>query len=138
MRIVSYRDHHFAGVDALWRCCFPGDPPRNRASVAIPAKLAVSDDLLLVAEKAEGQVLGTVMAGYDGHRGWLYAVACDPAWRRQGIASALIEEACRRLTALGCAKVNLQIRAGNEEAAAFYRGLGFEEEARISMGLRLS
>jgi ribosomal protein S18 acetylase RimI-like enzyme len=134
MKIVAYQAHHFAGVDALWRACFPADPPRNRAGLAIPAKLAMGDDLLLVGEDSSGAVIGTVMAGYDGHRGWLYAVASDPAQRRRGIGTALVEEACRRLAALGCVKVNLQVRTGNETVAAFYEGLGFEVEPRVSMG----
>lgn len=134
MRIVTYADRHFAEVDALWRSCFPGDPARNRAEQAIPAKLALGDGLLLIAECEDGRVIGTVMAGYDGHRGWLYALASDPARRRAGIGSALVEEACRRLTGLGCGKVNLQVRAGNEAVTAFYHKLGFVHEPRISMG----
>jgi ribosomal protein S18 acetylase RimI-like enzyme len=137
MIVIPYHDGHFGGVDALWRACFPNDPPRNRAETAIPAKLALSDGLLLVAEDGAGKVIGTVMAGYDGHRGWLYAVAVDPASQRSGIGTALVKEACQRLRALGCMKVNLQVRAGNEAVAAFYRKLGFAEEARISMGRSL-
>lgn len=134
MKIVTYADRHFAGVDTLWRSCFPDDPERNHAQWAIPAKLAMRDQLLLVAEGEGDRVIGTVMAGYDGHRGWLYAVASDPARRRAGIGSALVGEACARLAALGCGKVNLQIRAGNAAVAEFYRKLGFAEEPRISMG----
>ena len=138
MKIVAFAEHHFAGVDALWRTCFPEDPPRNHARVAIPAKLALADDLLLVAEDADGRVIGTIMAGYDGHRGWLYAVACAPELRGGGIGSALVEAACVRLTALGCQKVNLQVRAGNEGVVEFYRKLGFGTEPRISMGRDLT
>jgi ribosomal protein S18 acetylase RimI-like enzyme len=134
MRIVPYADRHFAGIDALWQACFPNDPLRNRAHAAIPAKLALGDDLLLVAEDPDGAVIGTAMAGYDGHRGWLYAVASHPARRGTGIGSALVQEACRRLAMLGCAKVNLQVRAGNARVARFYNKLGFAEEPRISMG----
>ena len=74
------------------------------------------------------------MAGYDGHRGWLYAVAVLPAYRRDGIASALIREAERRLLALGCPKINLQVVAANASTAAFYEKLGYAVEERISMG----
>ena len=137
MKVVAYQERHFDQVDALWQACFPDDPPRNRAAAAIPAKLALGDGLLLVAEDLAGQVIGTVMAGYDGHRGWLYAVASDPAQRGKGIGRVLVEEACRRLAELGCVKVNLQVRAGNAAVAAFYRKLGFDEEARISMGRSL-
>ncbi len=137
MIVIPYHDRHFDGVDALWRTCFPNDPPRNRAETAIPAKLALDDGLLLVAEDGTGKVIGTIMAGYDGHRGWLYAVAVDAASQRSGLGTALVEEACLRLHARGCVKVNLQVRAGNEAVAAFYRKLGFAEEPRISMGRSL-
>ena len=137
MRIASYEARHFAGVDRLWRACFPEDPPRNRAEAAIPAKLALGDGLMFVAEDATGEVVGSTMAGYDGHRGWLYSVAVAPDHRRRGIATALVEHACRRLAELGCLKVNLQVREGKEEAARFYERLGFVAEPRISMGRAL-
>lgn len=132
-RIAAYRDAHFAGVAALWEEAFPNDPPRNRAAQAIPAKLAVQPDLFLVAEDDE-IVVGTVMAGYDGHRGWLYSVAVKASHRRSGIGSALVREAEARLRALGCGKINLQVRAGNGAVAEFYRRLGYAVEERISMG----
>jgi ribosomal protein S18 acetylase RimI-like enzyme len=134
MIILPYQPRHFDGIDALWQTCFPDDPPRNRADRAIPAKLALGDDLLLVAECDAGHVIGSVIAGYDGHRGWLYAVACAPEHRGTGVGSALVEEACRRLADMGCGKVNLQIRSGNEAVAAFYCKLGFADEPRVSMG----
>ena len=136
MKIRSYSDSDFNAVDALWRLVFPDDPARNRAAAAIPAKLAMDDDLFLVAEDAAGRVIGTAMAGYDGHRGWLYAVAVDPAAQGSGVGEALVTQACARLGAAGCVKVNLQVREGNP-AAEFYRKLGFAEEARVSMGLSL-
>ena len=137
MTVVPYRPEHFAGVDALWRRCFPDDPPRNRAEQAIPAKLALRDGLLFIAEGPEGEVQGTIMAGYDGHRGWLYALAVNPVLQGRGLGRALVEHACAELAARGCAKVNLQVREGNERAAAFYEALGFEREPRISFGRTL-
>lgn len=74
MQIVTYRDEHFEGLDALWREAFPDDPPRNRAAEAVPAKLAAQPELLFVALNGD-EVIGSIMAGYDGHRGWLYSVA---------------------------------------------------------------
>ncbi len=137
IRVEPYREEHFDGVRALWLEAFPDDPPRNRAEVAIPAKLAVQPELLLVALDGD-RVVGTTMAGYDGHRGWLYSVAVSPSHRRAGIGTLLIAEAERRLAQLGCAKVNLQVRAENAAVAAFYRGLGYEVEERVSMGKRLA
>jgi len=134
--VAPYSAEHFAGVEALWEEVFPNDPPWNRAAVAIPEKLANQPELFLVAEHA-GEVLGTAMAGYDGHRGWLYAIAVKPKFQRSGIGSLLLGEAERRLQAVGCGKINLQIRAGNEAVAAFYRRHGYHVEERVSMGKRL-
>ena len=134
IRVVEYRADHFSAIDRLWRIVFPDAPPRNRAELAIPAKLALKDGLLLVAEKAAGQVVGTIMAGWDGHRGWLYAVAVDPVAQRQGVGRALVATSLDRLAARGCGKVNLQIRAGNTAVVAFYERLGFTVEPRTSMG----
>jgi ribosomal protein S18 acetylase RimI-like enzyme len=135
--IESYREAHFDGVRALWLEAFPDDPPHNRAEVAIPAKLAVQPELLLVALQG-GEIVGTTMAGYDGHRGWLYSVAVRQGHRRSGVGTLLVEEAERRLARLGCAKINLQVRAENAAVAAFYRGLGYAVEPRVSMGKRLN
>jgi ribosomal protein S18 acetylase RimI-like enzyme len=134
--VAPYCDEHFDGVAALWEEVFPQDPPWNRAPFAIPQKLAVQPELLLVAHD-EGAVIGTAMAGYDGHRGWLYAVAVRPDRQREGIGTLLLGEAEQRLHAMGCAKINLQIRAGNEAVAAFYRRQGYEVEERVSMGKRV-
>jgi ribosomal protein S18 acetylase RimI-like enzyme len=135
VHVSSYRPEHFGGVRELWEEVFPEDPPWNRAEVAIPAKLAVQGELFLVAEQ-DGSVVGTVMAGFDGHRGWLYSVGTKLSMQRNGVGSMLVMEAERRLHALGCTKINLQIRAGNEAVAEFYRHLGYAIEDRISMGKR--
>ncbi|HEY6816280.1 MAG TPA: GNAT family acetyltransferase [Croceibacterium sp.] len=137
IRIEAYRDAHFDGVRSLWLEAFPDDPPHNRAEVAIPAKLAVQPELLLVALDGE-TVVGTAMAGYDGHRGWLYSIAVRQTHRHRGIGTLLIAQAEQRLEKLGCSKINLQVRAENGAVAAFYRGLGNEVEQRVSMGKRVA
>lgn len=137
MEIVAYSQAYFSGVEALWEQVFPEDPSYNRAAIAIPAKLHIQPELFLIAVE-RGCVLGTVMAGYDGHRGWLYAVAVSPRARRRGLGSALVRSAEKRLLALGCRKINLQIRAGNEAVAAFYEQLGYGCEERVSMGKRFA
>ncbi|WP_432201437.1 GNAT family acetyltransferase [Erythrobacter sp. W53] len=134
MNIVVYEERHFEGVDALWRRCFPNDPPRNQAAQAIPLKVALADDMFWVAENEGGKVVGTIMARWDGHRGWLYTVAVDPELQRAGVGRQMVDHALAELRERGCSKVNLQIRAGNEPVAAFYRDLGFVIEDRISMG----
>jgi len=135
--VVTYTDRHFDGVKALWQEMFPDDPPWNGADVAIPAKKAVQPELFLVAVD-NGQVIGSVMAGYDGHRGWLYAVAVLNSHQRQGVGTALIREAEKRLRSLGCGKINLQIRASNSAVVQFYKHLGYTAEDRVSMGKRVS
>ena len=135
IKIVTYENRHFAGVEALWEEVFPTDSPLNKAAIAIPAKLKVQPDLFIVAEEA-GRVIGTIMAGYDGHRGWLYAVAVQPNHQRTGVGSAMLVEAEKRLAQAGCSKINLQIRAGNEAVSAFYRRHGYIAEERTSMGKR--
>ncbi len=82
------------------------------------------------------EVTGTVMAGYDGHRGWIYALAVSPAYRKKGVGSALLAFAEKRLFDKGCMKINLQIIEGNEPVLAFYQSNGYLTEKRISMGKR--
>ena len=124
------------GVIALWETVFPDDPPHNAPARVFDAKLAVRDDMLFVATEANS-IVGTAMAGYDGHRGWLYTVAVLPEHRRRGIATALVRHAVGALRAAGCTKVNLQIRATNLAVRGFYESLGFEAEERLSMGMHI-
>jgi len=137
VEIATYSSEHFRGVHALWKKVFPDDPPWNAAELAIPAKLSVQPDLLIIALSDE-QVIGSIMAGYDGHRGWLYALAVSPLQRRNGVATALVREAEKRLAKLGCGKVNFQVRSSNAGVVDFYKKLGYEVEDRISMGRRLT
>ncbi|WP_114952703.1 GNAT family acetyltransferase [Sphingosinicella terrae] len=136
IRIGPYRPDQFAGVDALWREAFPDDPPRNRAEISIPAKRAVQPELLLVATDHD-DVVGSVMAGYDGHRGWIYSLAVRSTHRGRGLGASLIGEAEARLKGLGCLKVNLQVRVANQAVVGFYSDLGYRIEDRISMGKAL-
>ena len=99
----------------------------------IDDKLLVQRELLLVAE-LDGALVGAVMAGFDGTRGWIYHLAVTPGRRLKGIASQLVRAAEDGLRLLGCPKVNLQVRAENEGVVAFYRALGYSVEQRVSMG----
>lgn len=133
--IRSYQESDFDGVRCLWEEVFPTDPPWNRAEVAIPEKTAFQPELLFVAED-EGRVVGTAMAGYDGHRGWLYSVAVEPKRQGSGVGGMLVREAERALKSLGCGKINLQVRSTSEAVIGFYRRLGYDVEDRVSMGKR--
>jgi ribosomal protein S18 acetylase RimI-like enzyme len=127
---------HREQVIVLWEMVFGYDSPHNRPALAIDKKIAINDQLFFVALAGEA-VIGTVMAGYDGHRGWIYSVAVDPKHRRQGIGSRLVLHAERALVERGCVKINLQIMESNRNIAAFYASLGYVEEKRVSMGKRI-
>ena len=122
-----------AQVMELWRQVFGYEAAHNDPALAIDAKLAVDDDLFFVAER-EGRTMGTVMAGYDGHRGWLYAVAVHPVLRGTGLGSRLVRHAEAALARRGCLKINLQLVGSNAATAAFYESLGYVVEPRVSMG----
>ena len=129
-------DTHRQAVMHLWTEVFGYETPRNAPDLVIDKKLAVDDGLFFVAEEG-GRVVGTIMAGYDGHRGWIYALAVHPDHRQRGIGSRLLARAEQALTARGCVKVNLQILADNAAVQAFYEARGYAAEARLSMGKRI-
>jgi ribosomal protein S18 acetylase RimI-like enzyme len=123
-------------LEELWGRVFADDPPWNAAPVMIANKLQVQPELLLVGVFDE-RLVGAVMAGFDGVRGWIYHLAVAPESRRRGIATQLVRAAESGLRKLGCPKVNIQVRASNAEVVAFYQSLGFTLEERVSMGRRL-
>ena len=125
-----------AGVIELWREVFSGYESAKAGDEVIRRYLEYLPELFLVAVST-GQVVGTVKGGYDGSRGWVYSVATHPDFRRRGIARALMLEVESRLRALGCPKINLQVRGEGDEAVAFYRSLGYRVEPRVSMGKRM-
>ncbi|WP_455885387.1 GNAT family acetyltransferase [Pseudomonas spelaei] len=136
--IGPYRDRaHRAQVIELWREAFGYDTAHNLPSLAIDKKLAVNDGLFFVATDKKA-VVGTVLAGYDGHRGWLYSVAVRADYRRHGLGASLVRHAEQALTALGCMKINLQITSGNDAVVGFYEALGYGVEPRISMGRKIA
>lgn len=110
--------------------------PWNDPDLDIDRKVAVDPEGFLVADVA-GRIVGTVMAGYDGHRGWLNYLAVAPGTQGRGLGGRLVREAEQLLGRRGCAKVNLQIRTSNEAAVDFYRAIGYELDDVVSMGRRL-
>lgn len=120
-------------VIALWKLVFPGEAPWNTPEDVIARKRSVQPDLFFVATK-DGRVVGTIIAGYDGVRGWVHRLAVHPDCRRHGLASKLMRRAELGLKKIGCAKLNLQVRASNLEVLKFYRSLGYEVEDRASLG----
>ncbi len=135
MDIRPFKKSDEAAMIRLWERC-ELTRPWNDPHRDIRRKLAVRPDLFLVGA-ISGEVVGSVMVGYDGHRGWINYLAVDPDYRKRGLGRLLMAEAELRLLREGCPKVNLQVRATNPEVVAFYRGLGYQVEERISLGKRL-
>lgn len=136
--IVQYSDPaHRAEVMALWRRELGYAQGHNEPGLVIDRKRALDDGLFFVALDDTDALAGTVMAGYDGHRGWLCSLAVRPEHRGAGLGSALVRHAEAALVRLGCVKVNLQVLAGNEAVCAFYEALGYTVEPRVSMGKRV-
>ena len=133
MELREYRNEDRAAVISLWNDVFQNPTGRNDPARSIDRKIAAKDKLFFVATD-DGAIVGTVMAGYDGHRGWLYSVAVDPAFQRRGVGTMLIRHAECVLSDLGCVKINLQVLPENESAVTFYRTLNYSVEPRISMG----
>jgi GNAT superfamily N-acetyltransferase len=134
LRIEPYNDGaHRDQVVALWTDVFGYPDARNVPGLVIDKKMATGDGLFFVA-MGDGRVMGTAMAGYDGHRGWIYSMAVLPGSRRKGIGTRLLEHTEHALRGLGCPKINLQILFQNESVKAFYLEKGYRVEERISMG----
>lgn len=133
MELRVFKEADEPEVIALWKQVFAYPEPRNDPATSIRRKLAAQRNLFFVAA-AEGKVVGTVMGGYDGHRGWIYSLAVDPAHRRQKLGTELIRHVEQALAAEGSPKVNLQVLPSNAGAIAFYEKLGYCVEERISMG----
>lgn len=135
MEIRSFIADDEPAVIELWDRCGLlrpwNDPKRD-----IQRKLLVNPELFLVG-LIQGVVVATAMAGYEGHRGWINYLAVSPDCQRQGLGRAIMEAAEQRLRAIGCPKINLQVRTGNQQVIDFYRQLGFQIDDVVSLGKRL-
>lgn len=136
VNIRTYNDSDEKRVADLWRICFPDAPPHNIPEVDIRRKMKIQRELFFVAE-IDGEIVGSALSGYDGHRGWVYYVAVHPDYRRRRIGEALMNRVEKELATIGCPKLNLQVRVENEEVVSFYKKLGYLVEERVSMGKKL-
>jgi ribosomal protein S18 acetylase RimI-like enzyme len=135
MRIRPYAAGDETAVIELWEKCRltrPWNDPRKD----IARKLAVQPELFLVGVLGEA-IVATVMAGYEGHRGWVNYLAVSPAHQRRGLGKTLMREVEKRLMVRGCPKLNVQVRAANSEALQFYRRLGYAQDEAVALGKRL-
>jgi len=135
MKIRQYVDGDLEAVCRLWResgLSVPQNDPVRDISFAMQTPTSK----LFVGEE-EGELIATVLAGHDGHRGWLYYLAVAEVSRRAGLGRMMVAHAESWLNNNGVWKVNLRIRAGNEQVRDFYAALGYQEEPRIVMARRL-
>lgn len=133
LSIRAYRPEDRSAVIALWKTTFPDDPPWSDPGDVIDRKQSVQPDLFLVG-CVEGRLVATVLAGFCGVRGWVHHLAVHPDQRRRGHAGRMMDAAEAGLLAIGCPKLNLQVRSTNEAVVAFYRSRGYAVEERISLG----
>lgn len=133
--IRVYRDEDRDAVVALWKAC-DLVVPWNVPEEDIAAKLAFQPELFFVAER-DAEVVGSVMAGYEGHRGQINYLAVRPDLQGSGLGRELMEFAEARLRELGAPKINLQVRARNREVLAFYEALGYRADDTVNLGKRL-
>ena len=135
MIIRPYADADQAQVVALWQIC-ELTRPWNDPVKDIARKQQVRPEWFLVGE-LDGQVIASVMFGYEGHRGWMNYLAVAPQYQSKGYAQALIETGEALLLAAGCPKISLQVRRSNAKVIAFYQSLGYAQDEAISLGKRL-
>ncbi len=139
MTIRPVTVHDAGAAVALWSVFFPeyGDNshPQRDSAASVGRKLAFGDGLFWLAE-IDCRVVGTVMAGYDRHRGWIYSLGVHPTARRIGVGRALLAEAERALFARGAPKINLQEFTHNVEAQAFWQSTGYGHDDVVSFGKR--
>ena len=134
--IRVYRESDRQDVIHLWETIFPGGAAWNKSEDVISTKRSTQPELFFVAVQ-DDRVVGTILAGFDGVRGWVHRLAVHPNQRRQGLASVLMRRAESDLKSIGCPKLNLQVRASNLEVLTFYESLGYTVEQRASLGKAL-
>ena len=133
--IVSYRSEFENAVVDLWKRCNL-IVPQNDPAEDIRKKLEFQPELFFVG-LLDGRVVGSIMIGYDGHRGWINYLAVTPECQRRGYGKRLVYKAIEELKRMGCLKVNLQIRKSNTSVIDFYKHLGFREDEAVCFGMRL-
>ncbi len=135
MQIRSYLESDEQVVLALWHICGL-IRPWNDPQKDITRKLTVQREMFLVGE-VDGVVIATVMAGFDGHRGWVNYLAVAPQMRGCGYGAALMEWVEDKFTAVGCPKISLLVRSSNTSVLQFYRHLGYAADDAVALGKRL-
>jgi ribosomal protein S18 acetylase RimI-like enzyme len=121
---------------ALWEAAGLTRPWNDPGSDFDLALATSTSDVLLARDG--GDLVGSVMVGFDGHRGWVYYLATDPKRRKRGIGRALMTAAEAKLRELGCPRIRLMVRGGNLPARGFYEAVGYEVQDVITLGRSLT
>ena len=135
MVIRTYSLEDEDAVIKLWHKCNLLKSWNNPKS-DISRKLTVNPELFLVG-LIEGQIVATVMGGYEGHRGWVNYLAVAPTYQRKGLGNQIMEAVEKKILEMGCPKINLQIRKDNPIAVKYYESIGYKIDEVLSMGKRL-
>ena len=139
--ITPATDADEARVTALWQAAGL-TRPWNDPAADFRMALANATSTVLLARDGDAlvanMIVGSVMVGFDGHRGWVYYLATDPARRGRGIGQALMAAAEAWLVARGCPKIQLMVRGDNLDAKGFYAAIGYEVQDVVTIGKRLS
>jgi len=135
MNIRPFTENDTEALVALWQACgltVPWNDPRKD----IARKLQVGREFFLVGE-ADGRLIASVMGGYEGHRGWVNYLAVHPDFQKLGYGRALMTAVEEKLLAVGCPKINLQVRESNSDVIRFYEKIGYKNDHVVSFGKRL-
>jgi ribosomal protein S18 acetylase RimI-like enzyme len=135
MTIRHYRDHDKADVLALWELTGLLVSGSNYER-DIRTKMSFQSEFFFVGTSEEN-IVGSIMVGYDGRRGWLNCLAVHPKFQRHGLGKQLVDFGISELEKLGCQKVNVQVRTSNLDVLAFYQKLGFSDDHVIGLGKKI-
>ena len=133
--IDCYHPGDEADLLALWQACGL-IVPWNNPYADIARKTADSPELFFTGRIGE-RLVASCMAGYDGHRGWIYYLAVQSSLQRSGHAARLIAYCENKLRALGCPKIDLMVRNSNQAVIAFYQAIGYDLDPVVVLGKRL-
>ena len=133
--IARLREDEIPAAIALWQeagLAHPWNDPTRDIRLALDCPTAT----ILAAHNAQGALTGTVMAGFDGHRGWLYSLAVAESERGKGLGAELVAAAESFLRAQGAPVIRLMVRRDNEAVAGFYEAIGYERGDFLLFGKR--
>jgi ribosomal protein S18 acetylase RimI-like enzyme len=133
--VKPYSSQNMDDVIDLWNRCNLlrswNDPKKD-----IKRKIKVNPELFLLGF-IDNRLIATVVGGYDGHRGWINYLAVDPAYKQSGFGKQIMEAVEEKIGALGCPKINIQVRADNKDTLKFYESIGYKIDKVVSIGKRL-